>query len=169
MSDALIGVVGVIFGAVLGGTGKYWTARRDAWKEARASGLLLLADVRALRAAPSSNAQVVVDTGLGVKTWESHRQVLAGFRRGAFPNGFKAAGWLTLAGSFARLKELDLEREKQGNDAWWHAVQNELSEAERLLQRFENDPRVVLYTIRNALRMEPDPDKDHADQERDRV
>ena len=109
----------------------------------------------------------VVDTELGVKTWEAHREVLAGFRRGSFPNGFRAAGWLQLARTFARLKELEFQRQKHGNNEWWRAAQPELSEAERRLQRFENDPRVVLYTIRSALGMESDPDEDPAHRRRD--
>jgi hypothetical protein len=153
MDSALIGVAGVAIGTALGGTNKYFSERRDAWKEARTSGLLLLADVRALREAQST-AQIVSDTRLGVKSWESHRQVLAGFRRGRFPNGFLARDWLKLANHFAHLEQLYAERQSKGK-VWWSRAQTELEAAESLLARFEFDPRVVGYVLSPKRWLEP--------------
>lgn len=150
MVEALIGGVGgVLLGTLLGGTGKYWLLRRDAWSEARTSGLLLLADVCALYKV-QPDARIVSDTELGVRSWESHRQVLAGFRRGNFPNGFQAAEWLELAGHFAQLKEL-LASQPNGDADWWSRAQAELGSAELLLARFEHDPRVFGYVVRATL------------------
>ena len=147
MTEAVYGVIGVVLGVLLGGTGKYWSLRRDAWKDARAAGLLLLADVRALCAAGPADA-IGRETQLGVKTWEAHRTVLATFRRGRFPNGLKAPGWLDLAGHFARLKQLDADRAGPDQDAsWWEAVQTELRQAESLLAAFERDPWVFVYVV----------------------
>jgi hypothetical protein len=152
VSEALIGVAGIFVGSLLGGTGKYWLLRRDAWAEARSSGLLLLADIRALREA-RFGAVVVSDTELGVKTWEVHRKVLAGFRRGNFPNGFRAPEWLELAGHFARLKELYATGKPDTYGAWWwRGVQVELAAAERLLTRFNDDPPVFGYVVSAIFR-----------------
>ena len=151
VKEALIGLAGIVVGTLLGGTGKYWLLRRDAWREARTSGRLLLADVRALRRAHAA-ARVVSDTELGVNTWASHRQVLAGFRRGSFPNGFKAPEWLELAGRFAELEELYHSRQRKGDGKWWSRAQDELASAESLLVRFEHDPPVLGYVILATLR-----------------
>jgi hypothetical protein len=151
VKEALIGVAGIVVGTLLGGTGKYWLLRRDAWSEARTSGLLLLADVRALREA-HAGSRVVTDTELGVKSWDSHRQVLAGFRQGNFPNGFRAPEWLELAGHFAHLKELDTTHQPERDGDRWSDAQDELVATERLLARFEQDPPVFGYVVRAALR-----------------
>ena len=151
MTEALIGLAGIVVGTLLGGTGKYWLLRRDAWREARSSGLLLLADIRALRNAQSAIG-VVSDTELGVKSWEAHRQVLAGFRRGNFPSGFRAPEWLELAGHFARLTELYAAGELDADRQRWREAQDELAAAERLLARFEQDPPVFAYVVRASLR-----------------
>lgn len=151
MVEALIGLAGVLVGTLLGGTGKYWLLRRDAWSEARTSGLLLLADVHALRGVQAA-AQIVSDTELGVKSWESHRQVLAGFRRGNFPNGFRASEWLELAGHFAHLKEIHRVYQPGGDGDRWSRAQDELAAAERLLVRFEQDPPVFGYVVRASIR-----------------
>jgi hypothetical protein len=150
VAEALIGLAGVVVGTVLGGTGRYWLLRRDAWREARTSGLLLLADVRAVRDAEAT-AAVVSDTELGVKSWESHRQVLAGFRQGNFPNGFRAPEWLQLAGHFAHLKELYSTGQLDADDDRWLDAQGEVAAAERLLARFEQDPPVFAYVVRAAI------------------
>jgi hypothetical protein len=149
VAEALIGLAGVVIGTALGGTAKYWSLRRDAWRAARTSGLLLLADVRALRAAEPS-AAVVANTRLAVATWEAHRQTLAGFRQGSFPNGFKAHEWLELAGHFARLEQIDADRQL-GGDGWWSRAEAALADAERLLDRFESDPPVLGYVLRAGL------------------
>ena len=151
MDEALIGLAGIVAGAVLGGTGKYWLLRRDAWTEARTSGLLLLADVRALCGA-EPGSRVVTGTELGLKSWEAHREVLAGFRRGRFPNGFRAPEWLELARHFAHLKELDPAYLTDGDGDRWSEAQAELKAAERLLVRFELDPPVLGYVIWGTLR-----------------
>jgi hypothetical protein len=114
-------------------------------------GLLLLADVRALREAPP-DARVVSDTKLGARSWESHREVLAAFRRGNFPNGFKAPEWLELAGRFAHLENLYATGERKRDRAWWNSAQVELAGAERLLAHFEFDPGVLGYVLGSPLR-----------------
>jgi hypothetical protein len=129
----------------LGGTGKYWGLRRDAWSGPRASGLILLAEVRALRTAEPA-ARVVSETAL-VKSWDSHRQVLAKFRRGKFPSGFQADEWLRLARHFARLREHHCQSEPETGVDGWNRAQRELAAAEDLLVRFENDPKVFWYVI----------------------
>jgi len=148
--EALIGLAGVVIGAVLGGTGKYWSLRRDAWKAARASGLLLLADVRALCSAKSSDS-VLVNTQLGATSWEAHGRSLAEFRQGNFPNGFRAPEWLMLASHFARLEQLSAERPAGSAGEWWAQAQAELAAAESLLRRFEDDPPVLGYVVRAAI------------------
>jgi hypothetical protein len=145
--EAVIGLAGVIAGLVLGGTGKYFTQRRDAWLRARTAGLLLLADVRALRDAETAGP-VVVETQLGAKSWASQRLTLAGFRRGTYPNGLTAPDWLKLAGHFARLKEIDDARDSD----WWGEAQRELAEVERLLSGFERDPPLLRYVVRQSWR-----------------
>jgi hypothetical protein len=156
IDTALIGLAGVVAGVLLGGAGKYWTQRRDAWKEARASGLLLLAHIRALQDTQPSS-RLVSDSKLGVIAWEEHQATLAGFRRGSFPNGLKAAEWLRLAERFARLAQLHSRR----NDgwwrdptslpdaavSWWNEATAELQAADLLLADFANDPPVVLHAI----------------------
>jgi hypothetical protein len=151
MVQALIGLGGVVVGVLMGGTGKYFTQRRDAWTQARASGLLLLADVSALLDALPTD-RVVAETELGVRSWESHRQALAGFRRGIYPNGFKASEWLTLAHCFAQLNKLHATRQTNRNGEWWERVRGELAQAEQLLDQFQNDPRVLPYVIRTGAR-----------------
>jgi hypothetical protein len=111
----------------------------------------LLADVRALCGA-EPGSRVVSATELGVKSWEAHREVLAGFRRGNFPNGFRAAEWLELARHFAQLKERDPASVTNRDGDRWSDAQAELVAAERLLARFEQDPPVFGYVIRSALR-----------------
>lgn len=151
MAEALIGLAGVLVGTLLGGTGKYWLLRRDAWGEARTSGLLLLADVRSLQKA-QPRARVASETEFGVKSWESEREILAGFRRGNFPNGFRAREWLRLAGHFAELRELFNAYQSGGDDKAWSRAQRELAAAESLLDRFEEDPKVFWYVVRAAIR-----------------
>jgi hypothetical protein len=150
MVEALIGLAGIVIGALLGGSGKYWLLRRDAWREARTSGLLLLAEVRALREADPADP-VVSDTELGAKAWEAHRQVLAGFRQGSFPNGYRAPEWLQLARHFAHLKKIHMTDKPAGDRDWWNRAKQELDAAERLLARFENDPPVFGYVVRGTL------------------
>lgn len=150
MDDALIAVGGVVVGALLGGTGKYFTQRRDVWTQTRASGLLLLADVRALRDAQLTD-RIVAETAIGVKTWKAHREVLVRFRRGNYPSGFIASEWLTLARCFAHLDELQADLSSGRDAEWWQAVQRELKAAEQLLARFEPDGPVLRYVVRTSI------------------
>jgi hypothetical protein len=150
VDQALVAVAGIVIGALLGGSGKYFTSRRDAWAEARASGLLLLADVRALL---ETHRTELVDAGasLGVKSWESHQATLAHFRRGSFPNGFKAPEWLALAACFARLKKFQAEPKADRGEEWSKSVGEELLAAERLLAPFEEDPPVLSYVVSTGV------------------
>jgi hypothetical protein len=150
VEEALIAIAGAVVGTALGGTGKYWLLRRDAWREARTSGLLLLADVRALCQA-EAGARIVTDTEFGVKTWESQRQVLAGFRRGNFPNGYRAPEWLELAGHFAELREFYSEYHPDENDDLWRRAKEKLAAAECLLVRFREDPPVFWYVVKGSI------------------
>jgi hypothetical protein len=151
VEEALIGLAGIVVGTVLGGTGKYWLLRRDAWRDARTSGLLLLADVRALRKAQAT-ARIVSTTELGAKSWRAQRKVLAAFRRGNFPNGFRAPEWLELAGHFAQLEQLYGEHRGDVEGEWWTRAQEEFDAAERLLARFGDDPPVFAYVLGSRLR-----------------
>lgn len=148
---ALIGLAGIVVGALLTGTGRYFSQRRDAWREARASGLLLLAEVRALRGAQHDDA-VVATTRLGTTTWSAHKAVLAGFRQGTYPSGFKAPEWLTLASHMAELEALYVNHHADADGTWWTAAQHELSEAYRSLSRFGEDPPVFRYVVCAMLR-----------------
>jgi hypothetical protein len=150
VDQALVAVAGIVIGALLGGSGKYFTSRRDAWAEARASGLVLLADVRALL---ETHLSEVIDPGasLEVKGWESHQVTLAHFRRGGFPNGFRAPEWLALAACFARLKRYGAEPKAGRGDKWSKSVGEELLAAERLLAPFEQDPPVLSYVVRTGV------------------
>jgi len=115
------------------------------------SGLLLLADVRAIRASEPT-ARVVSETELGVKTWHLHREVLAGFRRGSFPSGFQAPEWLQLAAHFAQLNELYGTGQLDAREDDWRRAQEELAAAEGLVVRFESDPKVFWYVVQSALK-----------------
>jgi hypothetical protein len=150
VQEALIAIGAAILGTAAGGTGKYWLLRRDAWREARTSGLLLLADVRALCKAKASD-RIVTDTEFGVKTWGSQREVLAGFRKGNFPNGYKAPEWLELAGLFAELKELYSKYQARQNDDLWRDAKKKLGDAKCLLDRFEDDPSVFWYVVKASV------------------
>ena len=159
MDTALVGLAGAVIGVVLGGTGKYFVQRRDAWAQARTAGLLLLATVRALGEANATD-DVVTKTEFGVVTWEAHREVLAGFRRGTFPNGFRAGEWLALAGHFAHLEQLYAryqvgDGESEDDATTWAAAKAEWAAADSLLARFAFDPPVLSYVLRNAVRLRP--------------
>jgi hypothetical protein len=147
VDQALVAVAGIVIGALLGGSGKYFTSRRDAWAKARQGGLLLLAQVRALLAAGPSGT-VNADISLGVESWKSHEATLAHFRRGSFPNGFKAPEWLALAACFARLERFQAEPEGGRDEEWRKSVGDELLAAEQLLEQFEDDPPVLGYVVR---------------------
>jgi hypothetical protein len=142
---AVTGLAGVAIGTALGGTGKYFSLRRDAWREARTSGLLLLADVQALRDVDATD-EFVAHSRLGTKSWRAQCQTLASFRRGSYPSGFRAPEWLTLAGHFAQLERLDAARVAKEGD-WWSSAQTELAGAEKLLAHFANDPPVLTYVL----------------------
>jgi hypothetical protein len=148
VNEALIGLVGVIVGALLGGTGKYWLLRRDAWREARTSGLLTLADVRAA-SARSDPARLAAQLETLLRTWGTQREVLAGFRQGNFPNGFRAPEWLELAGHMTSLRDIT---DTHPDPIDTTAAHHELDAAEALLSRFEEDPPVVEYVIRATFR-----------------
>jgi hypothetical protein len=154
--EAVIGLAGIVVGALLGATGTYFRLRRDAWIEARANALLLLADVRALRHAKATD-EVVARTQLGVKTWDARAEALVRYRRGNYPSGLRAGGWLELAGHFARLRTLGAST-RRPDASWWREVQKELTGAHGLLTHFEKDEPVLAYVIvtgaregRNAL------------------
>jgi len=146
---ALIGVAGVIGGLVLGGVGKYFTQRRDAWLEARAAGLLLLADIRRYAALIDDGSIAAVE--LGVKSWEQQREALARFRRGSYPSGLKAPEWLRLAAHFAQLQTLS-GSDKRSPRA---EVQCELKGIVELLTPFERDQAVLPYVLKTGLRKVP--------------
>jgi hypothetical protein len=150
LTALLSGVGGALLATLVGGTGKYWALRRDAWTLARTSGLLLLADVRELLAAKPTD-DVVATTRLGVASWEAHRETLAAFRRGSFPNGYQAKEWLDLAVHFARLERLGA-RPEANDTAWWLEAKNSLTAAEELLRRFQDDPRIVGYVLAGSFR-----------------
>jgi hypothetical protein len=142
---ALIGLAGVIGGLVLGGVGKYFTQRRDAWLEARAAGLMLLADVRRLHSAIHDGSVVAAE--LGVKSWEQQREALARFRRGSYPSGLKAPEWLRLAAHFAQLQTFsDSNQRTRQVDA-----RCELKGVVELLTPFERDPAVLPYVLKTGL------------------
>jgi hypothetical protein len=149
VDQALVAVAGIVIGALLGGSGKYFTSRRDAWAEARASGLLLLANVRAVREVHLSEP-FNPEASFGVKGWESHGAILAHFRRGSFPNGFKAPEWLAVAACFARLESFRAAPKADRDVEWSKSVDSELLAAERLLAPFEADPPVFGYVVRTG-------------------
>jgi hypothetical protein len=146
MDEALIGALGVIIGVVIGGAATYFTTRRDAWILARARGLVLLADVRATLA-PRPAGEMADVSGL-LASWEAHREGLAAFRRGNFPNGFRAPEWLALAACFARLAALDAIAQPRRDSEWQAAVDDEVKAVEVQLRRFADDPRVFRYVVR---------------------
>jgi hypothetical protein len=150
MEQALIGLAGIVVGVLLGGTGTYFTQRRDAWTKARAHGLLLLADVTALLAAQRTDP-VVVRTELGLKSWRRAGRPLARFRVGNYPSGFKGPQWLALAANFARLERLNGTPQAERDAEWWARAQAELTGAKELLERFSDDPKVLPYVIRASV------------------
>ena len=141
MDQALIGLAGIVVGALLGATGTYWRLRRDAWSEARANGLILLAAVRA--ALDDGGATEAL-----LETWDERREVLAKFRRGNYPTGFKAPEWLLLAGCFERLRSL----QATDSPSRPRLVRNELRTARRLLRPFKEDPSVLPYVLVSSLK-----------------
>jgi hypothetical protein len=152
LESVLSGVAGALLGVLFGGTGKYWALRRDAWTDARKSGLLLLADVRALMAA-APEERVVVSKRLGLGSWETHRATLAGFRRGTFPNGYEASEWLDLAAHFASLEQLlQLHQDGRSDPSLWAKANDAWTGAEQLLVRFKDDPPVVGYVLKASFR-----------------
>lgn len=86
-----------------------------------------------------------------MKSWESHRAALAHFRRGGFPNGFRAPEWLALAACFARLERFQAEPKADRGEVWSKSVGEELQAAERLLAPFEEDPPVLSYVVRTGV------------------
>jgi hypothetical protein len=83
VDQALIGLAGVFVGAALGGTGKYFTTRRDRWLVARASGLILLADTQAILA---SRAQVEgIDISPLLASWQAKARSSRGFAGAHIP------------------------------------------------------------------------------------
>jgi hypothetical protein len=137
MEQALIGLAGIVVGVLLGGTGTYFTQRRDAW-------------TKALLAAKRTDP-VVARTELGLKSWRRAGKPLARFRVGNYPSGFKAGEWLLLAARFARLERLNGTPQDRRDDEWWATVRAELSAAEELLERFSSDPKVLPYVIRASV------------------
>jgi hypothetical protein len=147
VDSALIGIAGAVLGLFLGGTGKYFTQRRDAWLPARAAGLLLLANMRALGDLRDENSTAAAcDTAIGA--WERQREALALFRRGSYPSGLKALQWLELAGCFATLERLSAIRGK----GWKADVKLQITKVEDLLESFEKDPAVVPYVFKAGCR-----------------
>ncbi len=153
MDQAIIGFVGIVAGLLLGGIGKYFTARRDAWLLARAHGLILLADVQATLASQSRGENT--DLSPLLASWQANCEILASFRRGSYPSGFKAPEWLMLAAGFARLAALDEVKRGKRDERWQAAVSDELRKAERLLDHFASDPGVLGYVVGHALGRKP--------------
>ena len=159
-ASALIGLAGVGVGALLSGAGKYWTGRRDAWRQARASGLLVLGDLRALNQIKrtgdtdqQSLACVRRDAArTAILTWAAQREILAAFRPGTYPNGLTASQWLELSDRFARLAQLEAEHVCGCDERWWSEARSELQGAQENLACFENDPRVVWHAIKKILK-----------------
>lgn len=149
------GLIGIVVGALLGGIGHYFfSQRRDAWLEARASGLLLLADVRALRA--TKDSRLGARTGAALKTWDAEREAVAHFRIGSYPSGYKAPEWLTLASHFERIQDLHAKLAAvpaaRKTSKWQLGVRVEATAAEQLLARFEADPGVFWYVVKAPFR-----------------
>ena len=149
-NPAVIGVVGIVVGAVLGGTGKYFTQRRDAWVRARASGLALLAQVRWARVAL---AEGHLTTEISVADWKTHGPVLASFRPGNYPSGLNASQWLELARLVTVLARLDAMPYRGGT--WMSSATYELRNAQKILDRFEHDPPVLASVIRTSASRHP--------------
>lgn len=115
----------------------------------------MLAEVRGLHSAlrdASSSDPVVAGTSVAVKGWESHGETLAHFRRGNFPNGFRAPEWLELASCFAQLERFQAAPRTSRDIDWLKDVNSELVEAEQLLTGFKDDPPVFGYVIKTGLR-----------------
>jgi hypothetical protein len=149
--EGLIGLAGIVVGALLGATGTYFRLRRDAWTEARANGLVLLADVSALLDDAHPTDQVVAGTPLVIKTWDARAEALVRFRRGNYPSGLEAGKWLELAGHFAKLRELGAQT-RAADASWRRDVKKELIGAQALLKHFERDEPVLPYVIATGLR-----------------
>jgi hypothetical protein len=151
VDQALIGLAGVFVGAVgtaFTGAGKYFTNRRDAWIVARASGLILLADARATLASQSHGGDIDISPLL--TSWQANRVILAGFRRGAYPSGFRASEWLALAAGFARLTTLNEVKQCERDARWQAAASNEARGVEALLDDFADDPKVFSSVLRTG-------------------
>jgi hypothetical protein len=147
VDSALIGIAGAVLGLFLGGTGKYFTQRRDAWLPARAAGLQLLANIRALGDVSDGDSAVAAcDTAIGA--WALQGEALAVFRRGSYPSGLKASEWLKLATCFATLERLSSTR---GED-WQADIKQQFNDVERLLKPFENDPAVVSFVFKTGCK-----------------
>jgi hypothetical protein len=149
----VVGLIGASAGLVVGNSSKYFGQRRDAWREARAAGLNVLADVRALRALPEG-AGIATAQRLA-RTWAAERQMLATFRRGNYPNGLTAVEWVTVADAFAHLEArlpMAPDAESVAPDAesgsWWKEVQPQLRLIETVLADFKHDPSVVRHVSR---------------------
>ena len=142
MTEALIGLAGIVVGAVLGATGTYWRLRRDAWAEARANGLMLLAAVRAVLA---EDERRNLDDLLAA--WDQRAEVLAKFRRGSYPSGLEAPEWLKLATRFASLRRLSAATPRDDSQ-----VRAELVGATECLAGFEYDPPVFPYVVVTGLK-----------------
>jgi hypothetical protein len=150
VNEAVLGLAGVVAGLVVGNTGKYFGQRRNAWREARGAGLIVLADVRALHAAPAGRR--LAGARRLAASWDANRQVLATFRRGTYPNGLMAYEWVRLADAFARLAACLPPAAAD----WWEDAQPHLHTIEDILSDFMYDPAVVWHNIR-ALVWRPLP------------
>lgn len=150
MDEALIGLAGIVVGVLLGAAGTYFRLRRDLWAEARANALVLLADVRALKSRPSD--QVLADTLLVTKNWDSRGEALVRFRRGNYPSGLKACEWLKLAGHFAELRKLSARGVSPADTQCLGDVQKELKGAEVVLDGFASDPPVLPYVVATGVK-----------------
>jgi hypothetical protein len=147
VDEALIGLAGIVVGAVLGALGTYFRLRRDAWSEARAAGLVLLAAVSAARQ-HSAHSE---DVGRLLETWDNRGEVLAKFRRGNYPSGLPGPEWLLLAGHIASLRALQAS-DKPRDPAWSKLAGEQLDGAEHLLGSFKSDPPVFTYFVVTGLR-----------------
>jgi hypothetical protein len=156
MDEALIALAGVVVGALLGGTGTYFRLRRDLWSDARANGLVLLAEVQALKSRP--HGQLFAGTLLAIKSWDFRREALVKFRRGNYPSGLRAREWLELAGHFEALRALSARAAPPDDTNECNEceectnVKNELEGAARILTGFARDQAVLPHVVATGVR-----------------
>jgi hypothetical protein len=147
VDEALIGLAGIVVGAVLGALGTYFRLRRDAWSDARATGLVLLAAISAARQGSAHSEGV----GRLLELWGKRGEVLAKFRRGNYPSGLPGPDWLLLAEHIASLRALQAS-DRPRDPAWSKLAGEQLDGAEHLLRSFKSDPPVFSYFVVTVLK-----------------